>query len=174
MSTTHEATTPGPEPTKDELQNLFPGAIIPPTRQTKHRELLEQINAHHNGGAQVAHDHATRVPGCFRCDLSADEVTYADVLAADAMDRAAPSSTTPAALTEAERIELAVILGGCTFTENVNDYSMCRCGLPALGHDEAVAQIVVRDHPEMLAFLERILAARALVSEPDGLAERVE
>lgn len=34
--------------TPEEAQNLFPGAVLEPTRETKHRELLDQINSHHN------------------------------------------------------------------------------------------------------------------------------
>lgn len=36
--------------TPEEIRNAFPGAIIPPTRETKHRLLLNQINASNNPG----------------------------------------------------------------------------------------------------------------------------
>lgn len=78
-------------------------------------------------------------------------------------------------LTEGERITLAVLFGGCPFDENVNDASMCRCGLPALGHDQAVAATLTRDNPEMFAAVERILADRiaALTEDNAALHERV-
>lgn len=42
---------------------------------------------------QSPHNHTTRVPGCFRCDLSADEVTLADVLLAQAeTDQSPPAA----------------------------------------------------------------------------------
>lgn len=71
-------------------------------------------------------------------------------------------------LTEAERLQLAIRFGGCPFDENVNDASMCRCGLPALGHDSAVARIVAADNPEAFAAVERILADRLTAAWDEG------
>lgn len=44
-------------------------------------------------------------------------------------------------------------LGVCPFKENVNDASMCLCGLPALGHDSAAERIVLNDHPTIATLL---------------------
>jgi hypothetical protein len=52
--------------------------------------------------------------------------------------------------------EVARELGGCPFNEQVNDASMCRCGMPALDHEENMIRTVLGDHPATA----RLLAER--------------
>ena len=66
--------------------------------------------------------------------------------------------------------EVLAELGVCPFIENVNDASMCACGLPALGHDLIAADVVLRDHPAVARLLS-IVQARA---GEGALRERVE
>lgn len=56
-------------------------------------------------------------------------------------------------------------LGVCPFQENVNDASMCLCGLPVLDHDVLAAHTVRRDHPAIASVLDRLASVEALANE---------
>lgn len=86
-----------------------------------------------------------------------------------AQERTTP---TPASvLSEADQEVIARLLGMCGFTEDVNDGSMCTCGLPALNHDQIATRVICGDYPELLASIEDIVRTHVAAAKAEALRE---
>lgn len=84
---------------------------------------------------------------------------------------AVPLVPSAGVLSAGDRERIARLLGMCGFTENVNDGSMCACGLPALNHDRIAVRVVCGDHPELLSAITNLLAAHVTAAKAEAWDE---